>query len=210
MSQWYRIPLQCRSCWWHWDFWIGKIPCRRAWQLTLVFLLGESHGQRSLAGHMTERLSSHIHTQKNPRAIGMVYTALRSPSLVYNFSIPTTPTHVTVQFYQTNNCLPSPCFYVPSSLSFFSAENIVPLCCYSLGTFLPILLYLISSAVSQIQREDPASLGSHNICTHLCVITLPSNWCFICPLICHDLWLPLENYSLFSVFPTGSRLVVVL
>jgi len=29
----------------------GKIPWRRAWQPTLVFLPGESHGQRSLAGH---------------------------------------------------------------------------------------------------------------------------------------------------------------
>ena len=28
----------------------GKIPRRRAWQPTAVFLPGESHGQRSLAG----------------------------------------------------------------------------------------------------------------------------------------------------------------
>ena len=30
--------------------WAGKIPWRRKWQSTLVFLPGESHGQRSLAG----------------------------------------------------------------------------------------------------------------------------------------------------------------
>ena len=30
--------------------WAGKIPWRRAWQPTPVFLPGESHGQRSLAG----------------------------------------------------------------------------------------------------------------------------------------------------------------
>jgi len=29
--------------------WVRKIPWRRAWQLTPVFLAGESHGQRSLA-----------------------------------------------------------------------------------------------------------------------------------------------------------------
>ena len=29
----------------------GKIPWRRAWHPTLVFLPGESHGQRSLAGY---------------------------------------------------------------------------------------------------------------------------------------------------------------
>jgi len=27
---------------------VGKIPWRRAWQLTSVFLPGKSHGQRSL------------------------------------------------------------------------------------------------------------------------------------------------------------------
>ena len=33
------------------DPWVRKIPWRRAWQLTPVFLLGESHGQRSLEGY---------------------------------------------------------------------------------------------------------------------------------------------------------------
>ena len=33
------------------DPWVGKIPWRRAWQPTLVFLTGESHGQRSLEGY---------------------------------------------------------------------------------------------------------------------------------------------------------------
>jgi len=30
---------------------LGRFPWRRAWQLTPVFLPGESHGQRSLAGY---------------------------------------------------------------------------------------------------------------------------------------------------------------
>ena len=30
---------------------VGKIPWRRAWQSTPVFLSGESHGQRSLVGY---------------------------------------------------------------------------------------------------------------------------------------------------------------
>ena len=33
------------------DPWVGKIPWRRNWQSTLVFLLGKFHGQRSLAGY---------------------------------------------------------------------------------------------------------------------------------------------------------------
>ena len=33
------------------DPWIRKIPCRREWLPTPIFLPGESHGQRSLAGY---------------------------------------------------------------------------------------------------------------------------------------------------------------
>ena len=42
---------QCRRHKRHWfNLWVGKIPWRRAWQPTLVFLPGESHGQKSLVG----------------------------------------------------------------------------------------------------------------------------------------------------------------
>ena len=44
-------PCQCRRykrC--GFDLWVGKIPWRKAWQLTPVFLPGEPHGRRSLAG----------------------------------------------------------------------------------------------------------------------------------------------------------------
>ena len=49
------------------DSWVRKIPWRREWQPTLVFLPGEFHGQRSLAGYspwghkesdMTKQLSN--------------------------------------------------------------------------------------------------------------------------------------------------------
>jgi len=49
MAQWERICLQCKRP--GFDPWFGKIPWRRAWQPTPVFLLGESHGQRSLVGY---------------------------------------------------------------------------------------------------------------------------------------------------------------
>ena len=32
--------------------WVRKIPWRRKWQCTLLFLPGKSHGQRSLAGYI--------------------------------------------------------------------------------------------------------------------------------------------------------------
>ena len=63
-----RIHLQ-----WGWpgfNPWAGKISWRRVWQPTPVFLPGESHGQRRLAGQspqgckeldMTEPLSRHTH-----------------------------------------------------------------------------------------------------------------------------------------------------
>ena len=40
--------LQCRRL--GFDPWVGKIPWRRTWQSTPVFLPGEFHGQRSLGG----------------------------------------------------------------------------------------------------------------------------------------------------------------
>ena len=36
---------------WGFDPWVGKIPWRKKWQPTLVFLPGKLHGQRSLAGY---------------------------------------------------------------------------------------------------------------------------------------------------------------
>ena len=52
--------------------WIGTIPCRRAWQPTPVFLLGESHGQKSLAGYSPQghkesgisEMTEHVHILK--------------------------------------------------------------------------------------------------------------------------------------------------
>ena len=41
--------LQCRRP--GFDSWVRKIPWRRIWQPTPVFLPEESHGQRSLAGY---------------------------------------------------------------------------------------------------------------------------------------------------------------
>ena len=41
--------LQCRRP--GFDPWVGKIPWRRAWQPTPVFLPGESPGQRNLVGY---------------------------------------------------------------------------------------------------------------------------------------------------------------
>ena len=39
------------------DPWVGKIPWRRKWQPTPVFLPGKSHGQRSMSGSMGSQKS---------------------------------------------------------------------------------------------------------------------------------------------------------
>ena len=46
--RWSRCPQHRRP---GFNPWVGKIPWRRKWQPTPVFLPGESHGQRSLAGY---------------------------------------------------------------------------------------------------------------------------------------------------------------
>ena len=44
-----RVCLQCRKP--RFDPWLGKIPERRKWQPTPVFLPGEFQGQKSLMGY---------------------------------------------------------------------------------------------------------------------------------------------------------------
>ena len=41
----------CQCRWGEFDLWVRKIPWRRKWQPTPVFLPGKSHGQRSLTGY---------------------------------------------------------------------------------------------------------------------------------------------------------------
>ena len=68
--QWQRIQLPMHR----FELWIGKLPWRRVWQPTLVFLPRESHGKMSLADYspwsceesdtneVTQHACTHIHT----------------------------------------------------------------------------------------------------------------------------------------------------
>ena len=48
------LDCQCRRCKrCNFHPWVGKVPWKRAWQPTPVFLLGEFNGQRSLAGYIS-------------------------------------------------------------------------------------------------------------------------------------------------------------
>ena len=44
------------------SLWVGKIPWRRKWKPTLVFLPGKSHGQRSLAGYGVHGVTKELDT----------------------------------------------------------------------------------------------------------------------------------------------------
>ena len=62
---------RCKRC--GFDPWVGRIPWRRAWQPTPIFLPGEFRGQRSLAGYSPEghkesdTTEETSHTQDLPR-----------------------------------------------------------------------------------------------------------------------------------------------
>ena len=61
----------------------GKVPWSRAWQPTLVFLLGDSHGQRSLAGYSRwgHRKSRHnLATRKQQSVLYCSYLRCQSAS----------------------------------------------------------------------------------------------------------------------------------
>ena len=70
---------------------VRKIPWRRAWQPTPVFLPGESHGQRSLAGYSpwghkeTDTTEAIQHTLTVLLTVGMSHTAgLQNLFILYN------------------------------------------------------------------------------------------------------------------------------
>ena len=50
LNHWMTREVWKWNIWFHFDPWVGKIPWRRVWQPTPVFLPGESHGQ-SLEGY---------------------------------------------------------------------------------------------------------------------------------------------------------------
>ena len=66
---------------------VGKIPWRRKWQPTPVFLSGEFHGQRSLAGYSprgrkeSDRSEQLLLTHGKSTAHDFGYTALSSTTV---------------------------------------------------------------------------------------------------------------------------------
>ena len=95
--------------------WVGKIPWRRGWLHTLVFLLGESHGQGSLVGFspwshkeldMTEQLALWLTFHSTALDPGICWSALQAYSTTQNIFLestsidlfPSPPFHVEIVF----------------------------------------------------------------------------------------------------------------
>ena len=93
----YTYTCMC-LCWWlsgqestcqckRWGFnpSVGKIPWRRAWQPTPVFLPGESHGQRSLPGYSPWGLKESDMTDW--LSLSMLFTSKILPVCLRSFSL---------------------------------------------------------------------------------------------------------------------------
>ena len=85
-----RICLQCRRP--AFSPWVRKIPCRKEWLPTPVLLLGESHGQRSLAGYSPWGHKESDMTEWQTQPFGIICSQRFSsePCFLYHFIKPHT------------------------------------------------------------------------------------------------------------------------
>ena len=72
------------------DPWDGKIPWRRKWQATPVFLPGNSHGQRRLEGYSSWSCKESSMTEVTVHACIYMYTSVQLLSSVQLFVTPWT------------------------------------------------------------------------------------------------------------------------
>ena len=105
------------------DPWVRKIPWRRKWPPTLVFLAGEFHGQKSLAGKESQRDGhdwvTHTHTQifiPEVQAPSPPFSSIQSLSCVRFFATPWIAAHQ-ASLSITNS---------RSSLKLTSIESVMP------------------------------------------------------------------------------------
>ena len=89
--------------------WIGKIPWRRKWHLSPVFLPEKSHGQRSLVGYIpggckergiTEHTRTHTITSKSPHSEARRYPGQKN-TLVCQEMFGVAPCHVVTRGLET-------------------------------------------------------------------------------------------------------------
>ena len=117
---------------------VGKIPWRRAWQPTAVFLPGESHGQRSLAGYspwchrewgITEQLNNKNDLGRPHRFVLLKHTAPRARLKVNSWPLGTEDwkTHFLIFILAKLTREMQPSYLLSLGLSFFQNEVSVTL-----------------------------------------------------------------------------------
>ena len=82
---WQRICLQCKKP--GFEPWVGKIPWRKVWQLTPVFLPGEFHRQRSLV-HWVAKSQTRLKQLSNHACTKPAYTASQTICPSKGFHLP--------------------------------------------------------------------------------------------------------------------------
>ena len=68
--------------------WVGKIPWRRTRKPTPVFLPGESHGQRSLAGYIVHRVTKGWTQLKQLTTHAFMLSGITSSPLTHTYKDP--------------------------------------------------------------------------------------------------------------------------
>ena len=112
---WWRICLQCRRP--EFNPWVRKIPWRREWLPTPVFLPGVSHGQRGLAGYSPWGHKESDTTEQLTLSPSLFHVPDRQPYwlVLLGSHYIYTPCHVTLLFSPTMEwavCL-SPWLWAP-------------------------------------------------------------------------------------------------
>ena len=98
---------QCRRPWF--EPCVRKIPCRRAWQSTPVFLPGEPHGQRSLVGcsprghKESDTTDATQHSEQSIHNVVVVSGVQQSDSALHNTHInsfsDSLPVHIIIEWW---------------------------------------------------------------------------------------------------------------
>ena len=116
------------------NLWVGKIPWRRKWQSTPVFLPGKSHWQRSLEGHSSwnhKKVRYHLVT-KQQHGGGNLWPGIQDFSLL-NTWLPFQPHSESHSPFHTHSSICHCCQVTHSSckaLSSFSSKLLI--CSYIL------------------------------------------------------------------------------
>ena len=106
--RWYKIHLQCRRP--GFNPWVGKIPWRRAWQPTAIFLPGEFQGQRSFA-----RLQSPWCCKKSDTSVTNSQCIYANANLLIHPTLPSSYVHISI----LSVCVCIPALEISSSVSCF-------------------------------------------------------------------------------------------